>query len=255
MCVLGPTLFVILLEFCLRMADLEGIGVEFVCGVTKHLTCPPELLGQRFRLRRGEFADDVFIVGLCPRKLSQALSSIQKVTGEIGLDVSVAKAEWMFLHNPAREEMLQCRARRREGNGGYCCEEVTLDGERVRHVSSFRYLGSVMSEEGGVELDTAAKIRVASAALNRLDWVCLGGPGMSLLECLYGMCFRYGGLWASTLPMRTKCRYLGSHVLPSLLYAAECGNHRQNQYKELAVFLNTCRRRLLGGGGPYHGVT
>jgi translation initiation factor IF-1 len=46
--------------------------------------------------------------------------------------------------------------------------------------------------------------------------------------------------------MRTKCRYLSSHVLPSLLYAAECGNHKQKQYKEFAVFLNTCRRQLLG---------
>jgi hypothetical protein len=46
--------------------------------------------------------------------------------------------------------------------------------------------------------------------------------------------------------MRTKCIYLGSNVLPSLLYATECGNHKQKQYKEFAVFLNTCRRQLLG---------
>jgi hypothetical protein len=112
-CVLGPTLFVILLEFCLRMANLEGIGIEFVCGTRKHLTCPPELFGQRFKLSRGEFADNVFIVGLCPRKLSQALSSIQKVTGEIGLDVSVAKTEWIFWYNPDKEEMLHVGPRER----------------------------------------------------------------------------------------------------------------------------------------------
>lgn len=30
-----------------------------------------------------------------------------------------------------------------------------------------------------------------------------------------------------------------------MLYASECGNHCQKNYKEMAVFLNSCRRRLL----------
>jgi uncharacterized C2H2 Zn-finger protein len=57
--------------------------------------------------------------------------------------------------------------------------------------------------------------------------------------------FRYRGVWSSSLPLRNKCRFLRSHVLPSLLYAAECGNHCQRDYREMAVFLNHCRRRLL----------
>ncbi len=50
----------------------------------------------------------------------------------------------------------------------------------------------------------------------------------------------------SALPLQSKVRFLSSYVLPNLLYAAECSNHRQKQYKEMAIFRNICRRRLLG---------
>jgi hypothetical protein len=30
-CVLGPTMFIILLEFCKRMAGLKSLGIKFAC--------------------------------------------------------------------------------------------------------------------------------------------------------------------------------------------------------------------------------
>jgi hypothetical protein len=166
-CVLGPTLFIKLLEFCLRLAKLEGIGIEFICIGSKHLTCPPDLLGRKFRLSRGEFADDVFLVGLCPAALSSALSKIQKITGDIGLDISVAKTEWIYLHYPNEKRLLKCQKLRKESPADACCEEILLDGERLGHASSFCYLGSMISEGGGMVLETRKRICAARASLNR----------------------------------------------------------------------------------------
>jgi hypothetical protein len=166
-CVLGPTLFVILLELCLRMVKMEGIGIEFACSGSKHLTCPPDLQGLKFRLSRGVFADDLFLVGLCPVALSSVLSKIQKITGDIGLDISVAKTEWMYLHCPNSEQLMECQRRRKASPAGVCCEEISLDGVGVRHVSGFCYLGSMISEGGGMELELKRRIQAARASLNR----------------------------------------------------------------------------------------
>ena len=48
---------------------------------------------------------------------------------------------------------------------------------------------------------------------------------------------RYKAIWTSDLTTRQKVRFLNSHVLPSLLYATECGNHTQLEIDQLAVFL------------------
>jgi hypothetical protein len=109
----------------------------------------------------------VFLVGLCPAALSSALSRIQKITGDIGLDISVAKTEWIYLHFLSKERLLKCQKMRKESPDGACCEEILLNGERVGHVSSFCYLGSMISEGGGMELETRKRICAARASLNR----------------------------------------------------------------------------------------
>ncbi len=51
-CVLGPTMFITLLEFCIRMANLSDLGVEMVVLDKKVNSMPvaADLAGTRFRL-------------------------------------------------------------------------------------------------------------------------------------------------------------------------------------------------------------
>jgi hypothetical protein len=102
--------------------------VEFVCGEVKHLSCPADLVGRRFKLSQGEFSDDVFAISGCAQKLSKALSRLRKVTGGIGLDISLDKTEWLYLHNPDNEELEHCRSERKTSSG-HCGNKVVLDGE------------------------------------------------------------------------------------------------------------------------------
>ncbi len=76
-CVLGPAVFILLLEFCLRKADLGDLGVWFECVAKTQLPPPPDLREVRFKVFRGEFADDIFLVGTSPVARSQALDRLQ----------------------------------------------------------------------------------------------------------------------------------------------------------------------------------
>jgi hypothetical protein len=97
-----------------------------------------------------------------------------------------------------------------------------MDGKLIKHVSCFKYLGSIVSERSGVEEDTRYRVLQAQVSLNR-----------------------YNSIWNSDLKLRQKVRFLKSHVFPSLVYTAECGNHTQLELGLLDVFINECRRRVL----------
>ncbi len=225
-CVLGPILFVVVLEFCLRLAKLDGlIGIRMKCVSRKGgFTLPEDLQGVRFILALLIFADDLLLIGQDFQKMSQALARIQMVCGSIGLDISVTKTEWVWLHNPSAEEVEKCGQWRTEHakDQAPCCQEIFLNGAPLRHVSKALYLGSLISETGGVGEETKLRINKAQSCLSK-----------------------YSYIWNSPMPMRKKQKFLRSHVLPTLEYATECGNHTQAEVAAIAVFLNTCRRRLL----------
>ena len=96
---------------------------------------------------------------------------------------------------------------------------VFLDGKPLKHVPSFRYLGSILSERGGMSEDTHFRVTKAEISLNK-----------------------YNAIWGSDLSLRRKVRFLKSHVLPSLLFATECGNHTQLEVDTIKIFLNKCRK-------------
>jgi len=226
-CVLGPTMFIILLEFCKRMAELSNLGVRFDCVSKIQVQLPLDLSGAAFHVGTGEYADDMFLVDTSLQSLSAAMTRLQSVCGRIGLNISAGKTEWMYLHNPSPAEMEECRAQRTPITR--CCDKIQILigslSKPIKHVSSFRYLGSIMSENGGVEDETRFRVLQAELSLNRYD-----------------------GIWKSELTLRQKVRFLKTHVFPSLLYATECGNHTDAQLSQIAVFLNKCRRKLLNVG-------
>lgn len=226
-CVLGPTMFIILLEFCKRMAGLSDLGIRFGCVTKEQVQTPADLSGATFQVGSGEYADDVFLVDTSPASLTAALARLQTVCSGIGLHISVSKTEWMYLHNPSQDELAGCRAQRSQT--AHCCDhiQILVDGvtRPIKHVSRFRYLGSILSENGGVDEDTRFRVLQAELSLSKYD-----------------------AIWKSELSMRQKVRFLKTHVFPSLVYAAECGNHTQSQISQIDVFLNKCRRRLLNVG-------
>ena len=198
-----------------------------MCVEKGQIQLPEDLTGATFRVGSGEYADDMALVDTSPASLSASITRLQSVCGRIGLNISVKKTEWMYLHNPTPTAMGECRAQRTPNS--HCCDkiQIMINGKPtlIKHVSCFRYLGSTLSENGGMDEDT--RFRVLQATL------CLS---------------KYNAIWKSELMLRQKVHFLKSHVFPTLVYGAECGNHTQLQLRQIDVFLTICRRRLLSIG-------
>jgi len=176
-----------------------------------------------FSVGEDRYCDDIFFVDTSPERVNAALERLQTVCGRIGLNISVGKTEWLYLHNPSAQALEECRANRCQLTN--CCAKIRLGSRPIKHVSCFKYLGSMVSENGGMYEETRFRVLQATVSLNR-----------------------YNGIWDSELTLRQKVRFLKTHVLPSLVYASECGNHTQKEVSMISVFLNMCRRRLLGVG-------
>ncbi len=72
-----------------------------------------------------QYVDDLKMFSTDPDGLSRALDRLQAVCGSIGLDVSVSKTEWVYLHNPDKAGMAACASLRANGP---CCSKITLNG-------------------------------------------------------------------------------------------------------------------------------
>jgi hypothetical protein len=106
------------------------------------------------------------LIDTSPTALCNALSRLQAVCGCLGLNISVSKTEWLYLHNPSTASMEECKAKRPSAN---CCEQILMDGKPTKHVLCFKYLGSIVSENGGVEEDTCYCVLQAQVSLNRYN--------------------------------------------------------------------------------------
>ena len=212
-CTLGPILFLLLLEFCLRAARLTS-GVDMVCRNKAGFACPADILNLEFRIQNGAFADDIYLVGPI-EQVQEDLNRLDEVCASIGLDISCGKTEWLWLwqRETTREE---CRG------SVDCCRRLVLGGSTIKHVRVFSYLGSLISEEGGVSAEVDRRCTSARNSLHQLSHV-----------------------WTSAIPRLKKLSAFTSQVLPGLLYGCETWNMKRVDYDKIEVFLNECRLKIL----------
>ncbi|KAL4188350.1 hypothetical protein AMTRI_Chr08g159640 [Amborella trichopoda] len=89
-------------------------------------------------------------------------------------------------------------------------EVVKIDGQVIQRKLYFRYLGSIIQENGEIEEDVVHEIRAGWA-----KWRCATGI----------LCDR-------RIPMRLKGKFYGTTVKPTLLYKAECwADKKQYTYR------------------------
>ena len=226
-CLLGPTLFIILLDVLLEQTGCrESLGVEFVCKSRGAFACPDDLRGTTFRVTDGEYADDIWMIAETPAALTLALEKLQSATGPLGLDVSVKKTEWLWL---SQSEPHPWIAGDENGRVEHLSEVeradiVSLNGQICKRVRSFEYLGSIISEDGGCGQEISDRIAKSVIALGALNSV-----------------------WENQeIARRAKIRLVISKVLPVLLYGCEAWDTTESDLAQLDVFLNKCRLRIAG---------
>jgi hypothetical protein len=129
------------------------------------------------------------------------LESISAVTG---LKINRKKTELMKINTTARAP-------------------ITVNGEPIKEVESFVYLGSVVDKKGGTDQDVTARIGKARAAFVMLK-----------------------NIWTSgEIRIKTKLRIFNSNVKTVLLYGCETWRTTKTIQRKLQTFFNTCLRRIF----------
>ena len=100
-CFLCLTLFGLLLDFLLHLADHGLLGVELTCENKRELSCPQDILEQDFKEEKFGYADHLAQVSTCLDNLSSALLKLDSFCSPIGLKLSVKKTEWLWLCPPS----------------------------------------------------------------------------------------------------------------------------------------------------------
>ena len=99
---------------------------------------------------------------------------------------------------------------------------ITVNGEPVKEVESFVYLGSVIDKQGGTDRDVAARIGKARGAFVTLK-----------------------NIWAAKeINLKTKIRIFNSNVKTVLLYGCETWRTTKKMLQRIQTFINSCLRRI-----------
>ena len=116
------------------------------------------------------FADDTVLAADSERKLCQLVTEFGRMCERRKLRVNVAKSKVM-------------RCTRNEDGARL---NVMLNGEAFQEVDQFKYLGSVIAANGGVEADVCHRVNEGCKVLGALKGVMKNrGLGMNVKEVLY----------------------------------------------------------------------
>ncbi|BFY99655.1 hypothetical protein BsWGS_02695 [Bradybaena similaris] len=100
---------------------------------------------------------------------------------------------------------------------------VMLNGSPLEEVQYFTYLGSIIDQQGGTDVDLKTRISKASAAFIQLK-----------------------NIWRSRdLSIETKIRLFNTNVKSVLLYGADTWRTTKLTIKRIQTFMNNCLRRIL----------
>ena len=144
------------------------------------------------------FADDIVLIDETRRGLNEKLEKWRNSLESKGFRLSRSKTEY-----------LKCGFSGAEIDGG----EVIMGGVVVPQVEKFKYLGSIIEENGDIEEDVSHRIRAGWQKWRKTS----------------------GVLCDKKIPFRLKGRVYRMVVRLALLYGAECWPIKKTQVQRLMV--------------------
>ena len=213
-CVLAPTLFSLLFAQMLSAALSQTEA-----GVKIHYRTD----GDVFNLRRLKsytkvtraivrdflFADDCALAAHSEVDLQELADCFATAAKSFGLTVSIKKTEMLrqLAPNTARPP-----------------PNITMDGNALKNVDTFKYLGSCINSAANLDDEALCRISRASQAFGRLHTRVWHEQGISI---------------------KTKLSVYRAVVLPSLLYGCETWTCYRRHTKKLDQFHLRCLRKVL----------
>ncbi|XP_043398181.1 uncharacterized protein LOC122464919 [Chelonia mydas] len=154
-----------------------------------------------------DYADDVVLLVQSPDRFHEALQHMEEESAKIGLHVSWSKTKLKNL-GPGRH-----------------ATPISLNNETIESVSSFCYLGSVLTSSSNSHVEFLHRIGITASAMGRLQWI-----------------------WNQHLhlSMMTKFSMYLSCILPILLFECMAQCPCFADWTNLETFHTKCPCRILG---------
>ena len=165
-CLLSPTIFLMVIDWIMRQATADQkTGIQWT--FTK-------------QLEDLDFADDIGLLSHRQQHAQEKLDRVANEADKTGLKINVGKTEALRINNHQQDP-------------------ITLNGEEIKEVDKFTYLGSIVSKDGGADEDIRSRIGKARHASRSLN-----------------------NIWrSSNLSTKTKIRIFNTNVKSVLLYGSE----------------------------------
>lgn len=144
------------------------------------------------------FADDIVIIGETVEEVSEMVERIRAALEQKGLRVNKDKTEHM-------ESVWKG-----EADSG---ERVSMQGVQLKKVTEYKYLGSLMQQNGEIENEVNSRIQVGWA-----KWKAASGV-----------------LCDKRVPMRVKGKFYSTVVRPAMIYGGECWAMKKVQQQKVHV--------------------
>ncbi|KAL1446119.1 hypothetical protein WDU94_000032 [Cyamophila willieti] len=153
------------------------------------------------------FADDIAMISDDKDKLQRVLEKWKDVLEGNGLRISRSKTEYLYLpfSNDPDDPDLET--------------QITLDGQPLPKCNNFKYLGSVINENGTCNADVQSRIQIGWLKFRSMTGV---------------LCDR-------KMPIKLKGKLYKSAIRPALLYGSECWT----LYKSYSNQIHTTEMRML----------
>ena len=187
-CILSPILFLLVIDWVMRKTNDRPRGLNFgVSGVLEDL----------------DFADDLAMLSSSTEHLQTKTDRLVMFAKQVGLFINVKKTEVMNISKaPA--------------------QPIKIEGNEVKQVNKFTYLGSVISSENGAKADIETRLNKARIAFKSLKII-----------------------WRSRkYSLKTKLKVYSSNVKTVLLYGSECWRVIKKEMNKLNSFHNNCLREI-----------
>jgi exonuclease III len=214
-CVLAPTLFSIFFSLMLHVAfkdATDGVDIKsrFDRGLFNANSTHFEAVSKvtLLTIRELLFADDCALAACSEETLQQLCDCFATAARRFGLTISINKTEAMYQPAP--------------GNL-YVAPVITIDGNPLKAVEHFKYLGSIVSNDASMDAEITARIAKATSAFGRL----------------------IKRLWTNRgVRLDTKISVYKATVLTSLMYGCETWTLNKQQINRLEKFHQSSLRKI-----------
>ena len=189
-CLLSPTLFNIYLERIMVDALNDHTGTVSIGGRT---------------ITNLRFADDIDGLAGREEELASLVKQLDTTSSRYGMEISAEKTKLMTNSDQP------------------ITTKITVSGKELETVEQFKYLGSIITEEGS-KTEILARAAQTSTAMAKLKII-----------------------WKDkNIPLRTKVKLLRALVISIMLYACEAWTLNAELQRKIQAVEMRCLRRLLG---------